>query len=72
VLSFGQEVVGHGQTLLQVHHRPTLGADQLILSPGTLAEGAAAGRRGGPPGTGDAITRTDGVTARTLLGGTPG
>jgi hypothetical protein len=38
VLSFGQEVFGHGQTLLQFHHRPTLGADELILSPGTLAE----------------------------------
>ena len=38
VLSFGQEVFGHGRTLLQFHHRPTLGADELILSPGTLAE----------------------------------
>jgi hypothetical protein len=38
VLSFDQEVFGHGQTLLQFHHRPTLTADQLILSPGTLAE----------------------------------
>jgi hypothetical protein len=38
VLSFGQEVFGHGQTLLQFHRRPTLTADQLILSPGTLAE----------------------------------
>jgi hypothetical protein len=38
VLSFGQEVFGHGQTLLQFHRRPTLTADQLILRPETLAE----------------------------------
>jgi hypothetical protein len=38
VLSFGQEVFGHGQTLLRFHRRPTLGADQLILRPETLAE----------------------------------
>jgi hypothetical protein len=38
VLSFGQEVFGHGQTLLQFHSRPTLGADQLVLDAGTLAE----------------------------------
>jgi hypothetical protein len=38
VLSFGQEVFGHGQTLLQFHRRPTMGADQLILAPATLAE----------------------------------
>ena len=38
VLSFGQEVFGHGQTLLQFHRRPTMGADQLVLSPGTLAQ----------------------------------
>ncbi|MCW2700283.1 MAG: ATPase [Blastococcus sp.] len=38
VLSFGQEVFGHGQTLLQFHRRPTMGADQLILAPETLAE----------------------------------
>jgi hypothetical protein len=38
VLSFGAEVFGHGQTLLQFHRRPTLRADQLILDRGTLAE----------------------------------
>jgi ATP-dependent 26S proteasome regulatory subunit len=38
VLSFGQEVFGHGQTLLQFHRRPTMTADQLILPPETLAE----------------------------------
>ena len=38
VLSFGAEVFGHGQTLLQFHRRPTLTADELILPPETLAE----------------------------------
>ncbi len=38
VLSFGSEVFGHGQTLLQFHRRPTLHAHQLILRPDTLAE----------------------------------
>ncbi len=38
VLSFGQEVFGHGQTLLKFHRRPQLTADQLILRPETLAE----------------------------------
>ncbi|CCG02128.1 AAA ATPase [Blastococcus saxobsidens DD2] len=38
VLSFGQEIFGHGQTLLQFHRRPELQADQLILVPETLAE----------------------------------
>ncbi|CAA9233103.1 MAG: Cell division protein FtsH [uncultured Blastococcus sp.] len=38
VLSFGQEVFGHGQTLLQFHRRPTMTADQLVLAPETLAE----------------------------------
>jgi hypothetical protein len=38
VLSFGQEMFGHGRTLLQFHRRPTLTADQLILAPETLAE----------------------------------
>ncbi len=38
VLSFGQEVFGHGQTLLQFHRRPTMTADELILAPQTLAE----------------------------------
>ena len=38
VLSFAQEVFGHGQTLLQFHHRPAMGADQLILAPGALAQ----------------------------------
>ena len=38
VLSFGQEVFGHGRTLLQFHRRPTMTADQLILAPHTLAE----------------------------------
>jgi hypothetical protein len=38
VLSFGQEVFGHGQTLLQFHRRPTMTADELILAPETLAE----------------------------------
>lgn len=38
VLSFGQEVFGHGQTLLQFHRRPATGADQLILPQETLAQ----------------------------------
>jgi hypothetical protein len=38
VLSFGQEVFGHGQTLLQFHRRPRMDADQLILAADTLAE----------------------------------
>src|SRR4051812_22881915 len=38
VLSFGQEVFGHGRTLLQFHRRPAMDADQLILAPETLAE----------------------------------
>ena len=38
VLSFGQEMFGHGRTLLQFHRRPTLTADQLVLAPETLAE----------------------------------
>jgi hypothetical protein len=38
VLSFDQEVFGHGKTLLQFHRRPTMGADQLILASETLAE----------------------------------
>jgi hypothetical protein len=38
VLSFGQEIFGHGQTLLQFHRRPQLAAEQLILAPDTLAE----------------------------------
>ena len=38
VLSFGQEVFGHGQTLLQFHRRPAMDAGQLILPSETLAE----------------------------------
>ncbi|MCZ2821725.1 ATP-binding protein [Modestobacter sp. VKM Ac-2977] len=38
VLSFGAEVFGHGQTLLQFHRRPTLAADQLVLAADTLGE----------------------------------
>lgn len=38
VLSFGQEVFGHGRTLLQFHRRPVMTADQLVLAPETLAE----------------------------------
>ncbi|WP_249523458.1 AAA family ATPase [Modestobacter marinus] len=38
VLSFGAEVFGHGQTLLQFHRRPALAADQLVLAADTLAE----------------------------------
>jgi hypothetical protein len=38
VLSFGVEVFGHGQTLLQFHRRPAMAADQLVLAPETLAE----------------------------------
>jgi len=38
VLSFGQEVFGHGQTLLQFHRRPTLAAGQVILAPETVAQ----------------------------------
>jgi ATP-dependent 26S proteasome regulatory subunit len=37
VLSFGGEVFGHGQTLMQFHARPSMRADQLILAPETLA-----------------------------------
>jgi hypothetical protein len=37
VLSFAQEVFGHGQTLLTFHRRPVLSADQVILAPETLA-----------------------------------
>jgi hypothetical protein len=37
VLSFGQEVFGHGQRLLQFHRRPTMSADELILASETLA-----------------------------------
>ena len=38
VLSFGAEVLGHGETLLHFHRRPTLRADQLVLGADTLAE----------------------------------
>ena len=38
VLSFGQEVFGHGRTLLQFHRRPTMSPDQLVLPSETLAE----------------------------------
>ncbi|MGZ4569692.1 MAG: AAA family ATPase [Blastococcus sp.] len=38
VLSFGQEVFGHGETLLQFHRRPSMSADQLILAPEALAQ----------------------------------
>jgi hypothetical protein len=38
VLSFGQEVFGHGQTLLQFHRRPQLDSQQLVLDAGTMAE----------------------------------
>jgi hypothetical protein len=38
VLSFGQEIFGHGETFLHFHRRPDLGADQLILPAATLAE----------------------------------
>jgi len=37
VLSFGGEVFGHGQTLLQFHRRPVLGRDRLVLPAETLA-----------------------------------
>jgi hypothetical protein len=38
VLSFGMEVFGHGQTLLQFHRRAQLSSGQLVLDPGTMAE----------------------------------
>ncbi|MGY1593887.1 AAA family ATPase [Geodermatophilus sp. SYSU D00708] len=38
VLSFGTEVFGHGQTLLQFHRRPRLAPGQLVLDAGTMAE----------------------------------
>ncbi|MGK5111996.1 MULTISPECIES: AAA family ATPase [unclassified Geodermatophilus] len=38
VLSFGAEVFGHGQTLLQFHRRPHLAAGQLVLPASTLGE----------------------------------
>ncbi|WP_091381552.1 ATP-binding protein [Geodermatophilus sp. DSM 45219] len=37
VLSFGQEVFGHGQTLPQFHRRPDLASGQLVLAADTLA-----------------------------------
>ena len=37
VLSFGSEVFGHGQTLLQFHRRAELDEDGLVLPPETLA-----------------------------------
>ena len=36
VLSFGGEIFGHGETLLQFHRRPVMDADQLILPDQTL------------------------------------
>ncbi len=38
VLSFGADVFGYGEALLQFHRRPTLGAEQVILPSETLAE----------------------------------
>ena len=38
VLTFGQEVFGHGQTLLTFHRRPSMSAGQLVLAPETLTE----------------------------------
>lgn len=38
VLSFGQQIFGDGQTLLQFHRRPTLAARQLVLTDATRAE----------------------------------
>ena len=38
VLSFGLQVFGHGQTLLQFHRRIPLEAQQLVLDAGTMAE----------------------------------
>ena len=38
VLSFGGDVFGHGEALLNFHRRPVLGAEQLVLAPGALAE----------------------------------
>jgi hypothetical protein len=38
VLSFGGEVFGHGQTLLQFHRRPHLAAGQLVLPASTLGQ----------------------------------
>ena len=49
VLSFGQEVFGHGQTLLQFHRRPTHDRRAAHPAAGDARRGAAAGRRGGPP-----------------------
>ncbi len=37
VLSFGSEIFGHGQTLLQFHRRPVVGPGGLVLPPETLA-----------------------------------
>ncbi|MCL3861600.1 ATP-binding protein [Actinotalea sp. K2] len=37
VLSFAQEMFGHGQTALHFHRRPTLTAEQLILPTQTIA-----------------------------------
>jgi ATPase family associated with various cellular activities (AAA) len=38
VLSFGGDVFGHGEALLNFHRRPVMGAEQLVLAPQTLAE----------------------------------
>ncbi len=37
VLSFGGEVFGHGETLLQFHSRPRMARSQVILEPETLS-----------------------------------
>jgi hypothetical protein len=38
VLSFGGDVFGHEEALLNFHRRPVMGAEQLVLAPQTLAE----------------------------------
>jgi hypothetical protein len=38
VLSFGVDVFGEGEALLRFHRRPTMGPEQLVLPPETLAE----------------------------------
>jgi hypothetical protein len=38
VLSFGTDVFGPGEAVLNFHRRPAMGAEQLVLAPQTLAE----------------------------------
>jgi hypothetical protein len=78
VLSFGQEVFGGGQTLLQFHRRPSLGADQLLRRAALLAATRTADDRelivsAADLGAAlDELLDTWNAMTRTLLGRTPG